>query len=101
MVIAVIFFLHIVFAGYIFITKWKNESAGSAFLNLVFIILLFSIGWSILAMFVKLFFEQEGFGKHFDRDTIGLTILTIIEFFFYRIYYRKDKKTTEVDKEKQ
>ena len=99
MVIAVIFFLHIVFAIYIFVTKWKKESIGSAFLNLVFIILLFSIGWSILAMFAKLFFEQEGFGKHFDRDTIGLTTLTIIEFFFYKVYYRKEKQITEVDTE--
>lgn len=93
MVIAVIFLLHIIFAVYIFVTKWKRESPGTAFLNLAFIIILFSIGWSILTMFAKIFFEQEGFGKHFDRDTISLFTLTVIEFFFYRIYYWKDKPT--------
>lgn len=101
MVIAVIFLTHFLFAVYIFITKWKKESAGSAFLNLIFIILLFSIGWSVLAMFAKLIFEQEGFGKHFDRDTIGLSVLTIIEYFFYRIYYFKDNNSTAAGKEIQ
>lgn len=101
MVIAVIFLIHTLFAGYIFYTKWRNESIGSAFLNLIFIIILFSIGWSILAMLIKLIFEQEGFGKHFDRDTITLTILTLIEFFFYRIYFWKDKTITEDGKEIQ
>lgn len=98
MVIGVIFIMHLAFATYIFATKWKHESAGSAFLNLVFIILLFSVGWSIITMVIKLVVDQQGFGKHFDRDTIGLTILSIIEFFFYRIYYGKDKNVTADDK---
>jgi hypothetical protein len=33
--------------------------------------------------------EQSGFGIHFDRDTFSLTLLTILEVFFYRIYYKE------------
>ena len=51
-------------------------------------------------MLVKIIFEPEGFGRHFDRDTIALTVLAIFEIFFYRIYYRGGK-ITEDDKEIQ
>jgi len=34
--------------------------------------------------------EPEGWGKLFDRDTFSLSLVTIIEFFFYRIYYKPD-----------
>ena len=50
-------------------------------------------------MVCKLFWEPIGFGKHFDRDTISLTILTIVEFFFFRFYF-KDLLTTSSGKEK-
>lgn len=88
MIIAFIFLLHIVFSIYIFIKKWKTDSLGGAFIDLILIIILFSIGWSISSMISKIFWEPKGFGLHFDRDAISLTILTIVEFLFYRIFYK-------------
>ncbi len=99
MINAVIFFLHIIFALIIFTKKWQNENLGSAFQNLLLIIILFSAGWPISTMIVKIFTDADGLGLYFDRDAIVLTALTIGEFFFYRFYYKKDF-FTEDGKEK-
>jgi len=90
MITAFIFFVHLFFALYIFTKKWQNENLKSAFLNLALIGILFSVGWTIATMIAQLFMEPEGFGIQFNRDTFSLTILSIAEFFFYRVYYRDD-----------
>ena len=100
MITALIFFGHFIFALIIFTKKWQEESISAAWINILLIVILFSVGWSISTMLMKLFFEPEGFGIHFNRDTISLSILTIFEFFFYRIYY-KEKNITEAGKEIQ
>ena len=100
MITAFIFFIHFIFALVIFTKKWQTESLSSAFINIILIIILFSIGWSLTTLLAKLLFEPAGFGIHFDRDTISLSILTVVEFFFYRIYFR-EKKITEAGMEKQ
>jgi hypothetical protein len=99
MVISVIFLIHIIFVIYIFVKRSKTDSRSSALIDLIFIIILFSIGWSLSTMACKLFWEPIGFGKHFDRDTIALTLLTIVEFFFFRFYF-KDLLTTSSGKGK-
>lgn len=93
MVISFIFLFHIIFIFYVFIKKWKSESLSSAFIDLVLIVIIFSVGWSLTTMISKLFWEPIGFGKHFDRDTISLFILTVGEFFFYKVYYRNSFST--------
>lgn len=99
MVIGAIFLIHIIFAIFIFIKRSKIDSLSAAFIDLILITILFSIGWSLSTMVCKLFWEPIGFGKHFDRDTIALTILTIVEFFFFRFYF-KDLIPTSSGKEK-
>lgn len=98
MIIAIIFFIHIIFALIIFTKKWQIESISAAFLNIGLIAILFSVGWSIAGIITKLFIEPKGLGTFFDRDTITLTILTAAEYFFYKIYYND---FTEAGKEKQ
>ncbi|MBM4171898.1 MAG: hypothetical protein FJ214_08535 [Ignavibacteria bacterium] len=99
MISAFIFFAHLMFVLVIFTKKWQDESLSSAFINIALIIILFSVGWSISTTVVNLIFEQKGLALHFDADTISLTLLTIVEYFFYRFYYREED-LTEVDKEK-
>lgn len=99
MVIALIFLLHIAFILFAFIKRVKKESMSDALIDLVLIIIIFSIGWALTGMVSKIFWEPIGFGKHFDRDTISLFLLTVGEFFFYKIYF-KDLFTTEVEMEK-
>ena len=101
MVIAFIFLLHLIFTFYVFYKKWKLDSPSSAFIDLVLIIIIFSVGWSITTMFAKLIWAPEGFGKYFDRDTIALFLLTVGEFFFYRIYYKDLNKIDNLSEDEK
>jgi ABC-type Fe3+-siderophore transport system permease subunit len=89
-VAAFIFSAHLIFALYIFTKKWQDENLKSAFLNLALIGILFSVGWSIATILAKLFMDQEGLGRFYNRDVFALTLLSIGEFFFYRIYYKEE-----------
>ena len=100
MITALIFTLHLVFTLVIFTKKWQEEGLSTAFVNVTLIAILFTVGWSIAGMFAKLVMEPKGFGVQFDRDTFSLTLLSIGEIFFYRLYYR-EKPVTEDDTEKQ
>lgn len=99
MIVVFIFLAHIIFTAFVFFKKKKNDSLSNALIDVIFIIIIFSVGWSLSTMVSKIFWDPIGFGKHFDRDAISLTLLTIVEFFFYRIYF-KDLFVTEAGKEK-
>lgn len=99
MVIAFIFLLHIIFIAFVFYKRMTLDSLSAALIDFVFIIIIFSVGWSLSTMICKIIWEPIGFGKYFDRDTISLTLLTLAEFFFYKIYF-KDILTIGVGKEK-
>jgi len=88
MITAFIFFLHFIFATVIFTKKWQEEGISSAFMNIILIGILFAVGWTITGMISKILMEPQGFGIYFDRDTFSLTLLTIAEYFFYKIYYK-------------
>ena len=90
MIAALIFTGHLFFLLYIFTKKWQEESIQTALVNAALIIILFSVGWSITTMLLKLFIEPEGLGVHFNSDTISLTLLTIVEYFFYKFYYSEE-----------
>lgn len=64
---------------------------GSAFINLALITLLFTVGWAIASSVTQLIIEKKGLGIYYDRDAISLTILAIVEFFFYKVYYFDEK----------
>lgn len=98
MITALIFTAHLFFLLFIFTKKWQEDSLQTAFINAALIIILFSVGWSIATMILKIFIEPEGLGIYFDRDAISLTLLSIAEYFFYKFYYKE--KTTEGDKGK-
>lgn len=89
MISAFIFFAHFIFILLIFTWKWQTEGISGAFLNVSLILILFAVGWTITGMIAKLIMEPEGLGIAYDRDTFSLTLLTIIEFIFYRIYYSR------------
>ena len=98
MVSAVIFFAHFLFLLIIFTWKWQSESISAAFINVALILVLFAVGWTITGLIAQLLMEPKGLGLYFDRDTFSLTLLTIIEYFFYRFDY---KESTADGKEKQ
>jgi hypothetical protein len=67
-------------------------------MNLGLIIIVFSVGWTISTTITKIVFPGEGFGENCTTDDISLLILSISEFFFYKIYYKN--LFTEAGKEK-
>lgn len=89
MITAFIFAIHFLFAIIIFTKKWQEDGLSAAFLNIALIGILFAVGWSLTGIFAKVLLEPEGFGLFFDRDTFSLSLLTVIEFFFYKFYYRE------------
>lgn len=91
MINAFIFFLHFIFVLYIFTKKWQDESLSSSFINLALITLLFTVGWAISSSVTQLVINKKGFGIYFDRDAISLTLLSIVEYLFYRVYYFEEK----------
>lgn len=98
MISAFIFFAHFLFMLIIFTWKWQSDGISAAFINIALILILFAVGWTITGMISQLLMEPKGFGLYFDRDTFSLSLLTIIEYFFYRIYF---KEPTAAGKEKQ
>jgi hypothetical protein len=88
MISAVIFFLHFIFMIIVFTWKWQKEGMSGALLNVGLILILFAVGWTITGMIAKLLMEPQGLGLYYDQDTFSLTLLTIIEILFYRIYYK-------------
>jgi hypothetical protein len=89
MIAAFIFFAHFIFILLIFTWKWQKDGISGAIMNVSLILVLFAVGWTITGMIAKFVMEPKGFGLYYDRDTFSLTLLTIIEFFFYRIYYNR------------
>ena len=98
MISAFIFFAHFIFLLLIFTWKWQKEGISGGLLNVSLILILFAVGWTLTGMIAKFLMEPEGLGLFYDRDTFSLTLLSIIEFFFYRIYY---KRSIADGKEKQ
>ncbi len=88
MITALIFAIHLIFALIIFTIKWQEESLAAALLNIGLIGILFSVGWSLTGILAQLIMGPKGFGIYFDRDTFSLSILFIVEIFFYKMYYK-------------
>ncbi|GMU84949.1 MAG: hypothetical protein AMXMBFR48_01910 [Ignavibacteriales bacterium] len=87
MITAFIFFAHLFFILIIFTKKWQDENLTNAFLNAGLISILFTVGWSMAGIPTKYLIKPEGFGVYYDRDAITLTLLTVAEYFFYKMYY--------------
>ncbi|MCK6605468.1 MAG: hypothetical protein HUU43_16110 [Ignavibacteriaceae bacterium] len=88
MIDSLIFFGHVLFILIIFSKKWQNENLSAAFLNVGLIGIFFAVGWSLTNVLASLVMNPQGLGIFFTRDTFSLSILSVAEFFFYRMYYK-------------
>lgn len=119
MIIAVIYFLHAVFAVYAFAKSYQSDGWLQAFLNLAFIIILFAVSLTVCELFVGLvipdagykmlipenkillfflkisgFYAQEGtIITLTPKDSITLVFVTLLEVVFYRFYFKKTQVT--------
>jgi len=119
MIAVIIFFIHVIFAFWAFTKSFQTDGWLQAFLNLAFIIILFSVGWTVADLLMGFIISQNGYvistGQNpvflfllkitgfykplgggsallQPKDTISLIFLSFIEFFFYRFYFEKSKK---------
>lgn len=125
MIDVTIFFGHTIFAVYAFARSYQTDGILQALLNVTFIIILFAVGWTISDLFVGLVIPVEGYsipnppgqflygllkmtgfyipgndgyGILAPKDTISLILLTIMEIFFYRFYFRSAESLTQARK---
>lgn len=122
MIIAVIYFLHVIFATYAFCKSYQSEGWLQAFLNLGFIITLFAVSLTVCELIVGIFIPDTGYtiqipanqvilfllkiSGFYDqqgtivtltpKDTITLVFVSVLEFFFYRFYFKKSVVTKTV-----
>ena len=119
MIIALIYFAHVIFAAYAFCKSYQNDGWLQAFLNLGFIITLFAVSLTVCELFVGIFISDSGYTLQLPvnqvmlflmkisgfyaqqgntitltpKDSITLVLVAVLEFFFYRFYFKKAKVT--------
>lgn len=87
MIPVLIFYAHVIFIAYIFTKTYLDEGFVRGFLSIIFIIVIFSVGWTISEFLFSLFMDDKGIGLLFPRAAFSLMFLTLIEAIFYRYYY--------------
>lgn len=124
MIIAVIYFIHVIFAVYAFAKSYQGDGWLQAFLNLGFIITLFAVSLTVCELIVGLFIPDTGYKISMPgnsvilfllkisgfyaqqgtvvtltpKDSITLIFVSVLEFFFYRFYFKKTEVTKVPEK---
>jgi len=119
MIIALIYFVHVIFAVYAFCRSYQTDGWLQAFLNLGFIITLFAVSLTVCELIVGVFISDAGYTMSMPgnpvflfllkisgfyaqqgttitltpKDSITLILVSVLEFFFYRFYFSKSKVT--------
>lgn len=110
-----LFFIHTIFAVYVFVKTYQSEGVVQASLNVAFIVVIFSVGWTISDLIVGFFISAEGYRVSLPttkfamtllkisgfiritqdsiivmpRDSVSLLGLSIMEYFFYRFLFKE------------
>ncbi|MCK9410030.1 MAG: hypothetical protein WCX28_03545 [Bacteriovoracaceae bacterium] len=92
MIPLIIFYLHIVGVTAAFTSEYQKEGISAGALNVGFVILIFSVGWSISTFILKYLMDAEGFGMWLNRDALSLVVLTVGEAVFYYFYFSESPK---------
>lgn len=87
MIPIIILYLHIVGLTAAFTSEYKKEGVGAGFITVVFLVLIFSVGWSISSFILRYSMDDSGFGMWLDRDALSLVVLSMGEGMFYYFYF--------------
>jgi len=74
-----IFYLHTVGAATLFTLYWQDEGLKGGLVAVGFLVLIFSVGWPMATIVLKLFVPPGGIAPWLDRDTLSLLLLTSAE----------------------
>lgn len=89
MITLFVFYIHVVAAVTIFTRRWQEDGLKEGILGVLFLLLIFSVGWSISTFIMKLFLDERGFGIWLDRDASSLVLLTLLEVVFFAFQRKK------------
>jgi hypothetical protein len=89
-----VFYLHMIGFTYFFVREYQREGLSAGFLTLGFLILIFSVGWTISSIVWKSLIDEIGFGTWLNRDALSLASLTVCEAVLYSFYFREKKQQT-------
>lgn len=84
----VVFYLHVMTFTAVFTKRWQEEGVKEGILGVVFMSLIFFVGWSMSSFIIKILMPVQGLAKGFNNDAAALTLLTIAEGIFYYFYFR-------------
>jgi len=107
MIASFVFLLHFLAAAYAFF-KYRKEGIGEGLLAVAFVVIVFSVGWTITTVISKAVFPSDlvarwiahlqdsrvsrSIAKELTVDTLSLVLLTIAEIFFYYFYLKSGGK---------
>ena len=95
MIPVIVFYIHVIFLVYLFTKNYVEESFVSGFLSVLFVIIIFSVGWTMCEFIMSRIMKPEGLSLLFPRYAFSLLLLSIMELVFYKYYFKKKAvKTT-------
>ncbi len=90
MVPLIVFYAHIIAFTAVFTKRWQEEGVSEGSLGVLFMLLIFFVGWSMASFVMRLVLPPEGFGRWLDADAAALAVLAVVESVFYYFYFKKD-----------
>src|SRR6267143_3793531 len=95
MITLFILYLHTMAAVALYTKRWQGSNWKEGLLAVGFLLLIFSVGWTMSTFLVSLVVSERGFGIWLDRDTLALLVLTMLEAVFYYAQFGRKKVRAE------
>lgn len=96
MIEVILFYAHAVFFVYIFAKNYVEQNTTSAFLSTIFVIIIFTVGWTFSAFIIGFFIPEEGLTRVLTKASFSLGLLTLLEVIFYKFYFSKSTPKAHV-----
>ena len=87
MIEVILFYAHAVFFVYIFAKNYVEQTKVSAYLSTIFVVIIFTVGWTFSAFVVGFFIPDEGLTRILTKAAFSLGLLTLLEVIFYKFYF--------------
>lgn len=91
MIEVILFYMHVVFFVYVFAKNYTENTPLNAFLSTIFVIIIFTVGWTFSAFVIGLFIPDQGLTRILTKAAFSLGLLTMIEAVFYKFYFSGKK----------
>lgn len=92
MIEVILFYLHVVFFAFIFAKNYVEENLLSAFLSTIFVVVIFTVGWTFSSFIIGLFIPDNGLTRILTKAAFSLGLLTFLELIFYKFYFSGKKQ---------